>query len=134
MDKPKVKINIHGPQAIVYRVANAMKLSGAKPEVVNRFGDECENAGFGNKRKLLEIARKYAVIEFSNVELTAPKKKPAIKVKSSDGVKEIMDKTRIALSDAGAGPGFVNSVFLETVFCNNSDQFQQVAQNYVTLK
>ena len=134
-EKPTIEINVHGPQATAFHCADALQEAGADNEFLNeKFFAECKEAGWHRKRALLDIARKYATVKFSDAEFQGPKNgKPEVEFSPDDDEDDIMDKTSKALRDAGAGDDFDVAFLYESMFCESVAEYRNVAENYVTI-
>jgi hypothetical protein len=134
-EKPTIEIPIHGPQSTVFTCASALKASGADDEYLETtFFNDCRNAGWHRKRALIDVARKYAKVEFDDDAVDGPDGgKPQVKIGTDDDIKSILDKVRKALDKGGAESSYLDQYICESIFCEHRDEFLLVAENYVEI-
>ena len=133
-EKPTIELPIHGPQGTVYLAGSAINKAGGDEEYLESFFEECQEAGYHRKRALLNIAREFVKIDFSDNSPKGPDQKPEIQITSEDGEKSIRAKTTAALGQAGASDDFRTNFVLETAFCESREEMENVCGNYVQIK
>ena len=83
---------------------------------------------------MIDVARKYAVVEFDDDAVDGPDDgKPQVKVSPDDDIKSILDKVRQALDKGGAEPSYLDLYICESIFCQHRDEFLMAAANYVDI-
>ena len=131
--KPTIEIPIHGPQAIAYLCGSAISEAGISEEEEKKYFEKIEQVGWHRKRAILDIARKYVNVEFSETELKGPDGKPKIKITAEDDMGEVRRKTTSASEKAGAENRYVVNFMFETAFCKNREEVKNVCENYVQI-